>query len=143
MVAGSSLTTVSHFAEMACPLYLHGRDDKIEATPELRQQFQKMPEALATAPVLRLPRLDRPFILESDASSFAVGAVLKQSDENGEYPYSSFPMASPRPREIILLMRESFSLSLKQSPTLIFICYIIPLSGGLTTPPCGIYSAQT
>ena len=40
--------------------------------------------ALTTAPVLRLPRLDRPFVLTFDASTWAAAGVLYQRDTDGE-----------------------------------------------------------
>jgi hypothetical protein len=40
--------------------------------------------ALTTPPVLGLPNLHRPFILHTDASDVAIGAVLAQRDEQGD-----------------------------------------------------------
>jgi hypothetical protein len=48
------------------------------------QQFQKLKDALCSAPVLRLPDLTQPFEIETDASQYAIGAVLKQ----GGHPVS-------------------------------------------------------
>lgn len=38
--------------------------------------FQKLKDALVSAPVLRMPDYSRDFIVETDASDVAVGAVL-------------------------------------------------------------------
>lgn len=36
-----------------------------------------------TTPVLRMPNVNKPFILEMDASKWAIGVSLMQADENG------------------------------------------------------------
>lgn len=43
--------------------------------------FTKLKEALVSAPVLRHTHFNRPFVIETDASEFALGAVLLQSEE--------------------------------------------------------------
>ena len=45
--------------------------------------FDSVKEILSKAPVLSHPNSTSPFILENDASNFAVGAVLLQADEKG------------------------------------------------------------
>lgn len=48
-------------------------------TPLAQQQFQTLKQELCSAPVLRLPDLWCPFKLRpTDASQYAIGAVLKQ-----------------------------------------------------------------
>jgi hypothetical protein len=41
---------------------------------------------LANPPLLKLPDFSRPFVLSTDASSYAVGAVLAQDYEGREHP---------------------------------------------------------
>jgi hypothetical protein len=48
--------------------------------------FKAMKNAMIHAPVLRNPDFHRPFVLQTDASDFAIGAVLSQKFENGEHP---------------------------------------------------------
>lgn len=46
--------------------------------------FEKLKISLSEAPVLSLPRPDRPFILQTDASNIALGGVLMQEREDGK-----------------------------------------------------------
>src|SRR5207344_681174 len=53
---------------------------------EEQRAFETLKKALITAPVLRLPDPDLPFTVTTDASDFAVGAVLSQDDGAGDRP---------------------------------------------------------
>ena len=53
-------------------------------TTECEEAFQMMKRLLTTAPILGYPRLDVGFILDTDASNFAIGAVLSQEQEGTE-----------------------------------------------------------
>ena len=48
--------------------------------------MNKLKEALSSAPVLRLPDLNQTFVVHTDASNFAIGAVLQQDFGKGLQP---------------------------------------------------------
>ena len=43
------------------------------------EAFQTLKDAMTTAPVLALPSFELPFKIEMDASSYGIGAILKQN----------------------------------------------------------------
>lgn len=53
-------------------------------TPECQQAFETIKERLTTAPIMAFPNLEDPFILDTDASDTAIGAVLSQVQEGQE-----------------------------------------------------------
>ena len=52
-------------------------------TPEHQESFNKLKEALTSAPILAYLNYTRPFILETDTSLKGLGAVLSQEDDAG------------------------------------------------------------
>lgn len=76
---------VPNFSSIMAPLTnLIKKNVKWAWTSECEQTFRKIKECLVTAPVLSCPDFDRTFTLQTDASSFGVGAVLTQEFEQGE-----------------------------------------------------------
>ncbi|GBG72687.1 hypothetical protein CBR_g12255 [Chara braunii] len=62
--------------------------------------FRALKKAVTCAPALRLPDFDRPFIVTTDASDFAVGAVLSQVFPSPpDSPYPHVPPFPPPPAD--------------------------------------------
>ena len=78
---------VKKFSAIATPLtaLLH-KDLKFEWSKEAQKAFDILKEKLTTTPVLLLPDPTKPFVVTTDASDFAIGAVLTQNQGKGEQP---------------------------------------------------------
>lgn len=76
---------IDHFSDVAKPLNdLTRKNTKWEWTSACQQAFDTLKDKFTTAPVLLMPDPLKPFFIESDASDFASGAILRQRDENGD-----------------------------------------------------------
>jgi len=69
---------VSHFSQLARPLHQLSHQAKFIWDAESEQHFAQLKSVLCSAPVLCLPDMNQPFEMETDASQFAIGAILKQ-----------------------------------------------------------------
>ena len=52
-------------------------------TEQCTVAFEELKKKLTTPPILAFPRFDREFLLATDASDSAIGAVLSQVHDNG------------------------------------------------------------
>lgn len=76
---------VSNFATRAKPLYqLLKETEKFQWTNEQQISFEDLKGCLLRAPVLAFPDFDHPFILTTDASAYALGAILTQEKNDRE-----------------------------------------------------------
>jgi transposase InsO family protein len=85
-------TFVKDFAHIARPLtQLLEKDRPFNWTTDCQNAFDTLKHRLSTAPVRMLPRFDRKFILDTDASGYAISGVLSQADDDGsEHPVAYF-----------------------------------------------------
>jgi len=72
-------TFVCNFASKARPLHNLTRKKAVfNLTPECESAFQELKQALMSAPILVAPCDDGRYVLDTDASDTALGAVLQQ-----------------------------------------------------------------
>ncbi|WVZ10734.1 hypothetical protein V8G54_015264 [Vigna mungo] len=72
---------VKGYATIASPLTSLLRKDAFDWTPEAQHVFDDLKAAMTLAPVLALPDFSVPFIVDTDASGTAMGAVLMQRNQ--------------------------------------------------------------
>ncbi|KAL0192360.1 hypothetical protein M9458_010656 [Cirrhinus mrigala] len=108
---------IRHFSSVAAPLTAMVRKgvSRLAWSQPALQAFDDLRQRFTTAPILHHPDPDRPFIVEVDASSTGVGAVLSQ--RHGE-PAKMFPCAyfshklSPAERNYDVGNRELLAIKL-------------------------------
>ena len=59
---------------------------KFEWNAAAQEAFEKMKEALCSTPILILPDPEKPYVVTTDASGYAIGACLSQDQGNGLQP---------------------------------------------------------
>ncbi|KAK3514314.1 hypothetical protein QTP70_013800 [Hemibagrus guttatus] len=71
---------IRNYSSVAGPLtsLLSGKPKRLAWTDQARAAFQQLKDCFTTAPILRHPDPDLPFVVEVDASSSGLGAVLSQ-----------------------------------------------------------------
>ena len=55
-------------------------------TEEQQEAFDSLKLSLCSSPLLRFPDFDKPFLIQTDACGYGIGAVLTQTFEDGEHP---------------------------------------------------------
>ena len=92
---------IKGFAQRARPLYeLLKKEADFVWTSSQENAFQELKMALVEAPVLAFPNFDKEFILTTDASGLAIGAILTQIGKDGKEHLISCHSCSLRGAEI-------------------------------------------
>ena len=83
---------IHNFSHVVAPLNLLTYKDQPWAwTPLQQKAFDTLRTAFSSGPVLGIPNITRPFSIMTDASLFAIRAVLLQDDINGDvHPCAHF-----------------------------------------------------
>lgn len=85
--AGYYRKFIKDFSKISAPLSDLTKDDvKFIWGPEQQQSFELLKQAIVEGPVLILPDPKLPFVVHTDASGYAVGAVLQQDQGHGLQP---------------------------------------------------------
>jgi hypothetical protein len=78
---------IDNFAEIARPLFnLKKKNVPWKFGPDERNAFIQLKKALTSAPLLIHADISLPYMLSTDASGYALGAVLSQDQGRGEQP---------------------------------------------------------
>lgn len=78
---------IPEFAKLARPLTrLTSKSVRFAWDADAEDAFSALKEKLVSAPILKFPDFTRPFILTTDASKHAVGAILSQVFDGQEHP---------------------------------------------------------
>ena len=107
---------IPNYAEVAAPLTDLTKKNAPNAvvwTEQCDRAFQKLKKLLCSVPVLNSPDFTKQFILQTDASDVAVGAVLSQRDAEGnDHPVAYFSRKL-LPREVRYSTIEKECLAIK------------------------------
>lgn len=91
---------IKDFSKIANPLNkLLKKNVPFNWTNAQQQAFEYLKNCLISSPILTYPQWNRPFILFTDASTFALGAVLSQKDEDGNERVVAYASRSLLPAE--------------------------------------------
>lgn len=83
---------INNFAEIALPLNkLLRKNVEFIWSAECQKAFETLKKKLIQAPILQYPKFNDTFILQTDASGYAIGSVLMNSDERPT-SYASRPL---------------------------------------------------
>ena len=130
---------IKGFAKIAAPLYDltsgNNKDKKsehVELSPEACGAFDCLKVACLQAPILAFLDLNKPFLLETDASGRGLGAVLSQKQADGWYhsiTYTSCVMNETEQRyhsnKHIYINRNSSPLSGRLWSNFMSICHLM------------------
>ena len=79
-----------HMRSIATPLNeIRKKGAKFERGEKQQKAFEALKEAIMSLPVLRMPDFSKQFVLQTDASSVALGAVLSQEVDGACLLYTS------------------------------------------------------
>ena len=111
---------IPEFSTVAIPLLDHTKKNMsktVKWTSQCEKAFGQLKQALTKAPVLITPYWDKPFILQTDASTTGLGHDLIQINADGEEHPIAFGSKMLLPREIKLFChRERSSGNSKRHP---------------------------
>ena len=108
---------IPDYASIAVPLTdltKKSAPNQVRWSVECNKAFEKLKSLLCSAPVLQSPDFSQPFVLQTDASDFGVGAVLSQTDGEGiDHPVAYFSRKLlPREQRYSTVEKECLAIKL-------------------------------
>lgn len=86
-LAGYYRRFIKNFAKISKPLtHCLKKGNKVDHTPQFIDAFNHLKNLLINAPILKYPDFTKEFILTTDASNIALGAVLSQGNPPNDNP---------------------------------------------------------
>jgi len=85
--------------------------------------FEQLKRVLTEAPVLMQPRVDQPFIIETDASDAAIGGCLLQYDTDGKLHPVAYSSMKLSPAQFKYPVHEKELLAIKEALR-VWACYV-------------------
>ena len=82
---------IPNYAAIAVPLTdltKKGQPNKVMWGDSQEKAYMSLKKTLTSKPILKLPTMDKPFILRTDASDTGIGAVLLQEHDGKVFPVS-------------------------------------------------------
>ena len=106
---------IKGFAGIAAPLHaVTTPKGQYQWTDEMQKAFEDLRQSLCTPPILAYPDFKKPFVVETNASSVALGAVLSQKDARGSLHPVQFASRTMNVTE------RNYSVSEKEALAVIF-----------------------
>ena len=94
---------VKEFALIASPLHkLTEKGRKFHWNEDCQTSFEALQRCLVTAPILAYPKIEEPFILDTDANNVGIGTVLSQKLEGKEHAIAYGSRCLSKPERKIL-----------------------------------------
>ncbi len=107
---------VENFANIAKPLHnLTKKNQKFVWSTDCENAFKELKNRLTSTPILLHPDPQKPFIVECDASNYAIGSILSQKDENGKLHPVAYYSRSLNNAEINYSITEKELLAIKSA----------------------------
>jgi hypothetical protein len=97
--------------------------EKVQWNMAQELAFKRLKEALTEAPVLTQPDVNKPFLIETDSSDYAIGASLLQySDDNKLHPVA-YESTKLSPAQVKYPIHEKELLAIKEALR-VWECYV-------------------
>ena len=113
-ITGYYRSFIPNYSTVALPLpdlTKKGQPNRVAWGQAHELAYQTLKRMLVSKPILRLPDLDKPFVLRTDASDRSLGAVVLQEHEDGIFPvaYASRKLL-PREQRYSTMEKECLAI---------------------------------
>lgn len=108
-LAGYYRRFIKNFSQITKPLTnLLKKNAEFEWNDLCQNAFIEIKQLLVNKPILQYPDFSRPFIVTTDASNVAIGAILSQGRIGEDLPIAYISRTLNKAEEIIILRRKNY-----------------------------------